>query len=230
MRKFITCAVVVVAFAAMRGNETLAAPIPKAPVPPSIDGKYTLLSSSGRVTTAKGGKGGFAPADTGGFGSRTTTTRSATTITKTTITIEPRTSTALPTIMEYTIDPTKSPMTIDVQTVSARGKKTKAVGIVEIIDNRLIIALAREGTERPKTTEEAEGVTVYYFLKAPPPPKTEYRIVAMTVGKEAEAEKELNKLAEMGFELVNTTHPAAANEKAAPTTVHFILKRTVKQP
>jgi len=38
---------------------------------------------------------------------------------------------------------------------------------------------------------------------------SEFRIVAMTVGKEADAEKELNKLAQDGFELVNTTNPAA---------------------
>ena len=73
-------------------------------------------------------------------------------------------------------------------------------------------------------------MTVYYFQKAPPPPKTEFRIVAMTVGKEEEAEKELNKLAAAGYELVTTTTPAAVNDKASPTTVHFVLKRTVKQP
>ena len=54
------------------------------------------------------------------------------------------------------------------------------------------------------------------------------RIVAMTVGKEADAEKELNRLAQEGFELVNTTNPAATDGKASVTTVHFILKRTAK--
>lgn len=73
-------------------------------------------------------------------------------------------------------------------------------------------------------------MTVYYFQKAPPPPRTEFRIVALAVGKEAEAEKELNALAKEGYELVTTTSPTAVNDKAAVTTVHFILKRTVKQP
>jgi hypothetical protein len=60
------------------------------------------------------------------------------------------------------------------------------------------------------------------------PLRSEYRIVAMTVGKEEAAEKELNKLAQEGFELVNTTNPMAPDARAAPTTVHFILKRTIK--
>ena len=130
--------------------------------------------------------------------------------------------------MEYTLDPTKDPITIDVETTTIRGKKVKSLGIVEISGNRLTIAIAKEGGERPKTTEEADGVTVYYFQKAPPPPKVEFRIVAMTVGKEADAEKELNKLANEGFELVTTTNPAATDSKSSVTTVHFILKRTIK--
>jgi hypothetical protein len=155
-------------------------------------------------------------------------------ITKNQITLEGRGAISplaginLPMTMEYTLDATKTPMTIDVYNVSLRGKKTKALGLVEVIDDRLIIAVAKEGDERPKNTEEAENVTVYYFQKAPPPPRVEYRIVAMTVGKEEEAEKELNKLAAAGFELVTTTNPAAVNDKAAATTVHFVLKRTVK--
>ena len=134
----------------------------------------------------------------------------------------------LPMTMEYTFDPTKSPMTIDVFNISLRGKKTKSLGLVEVVEDRLIIAVAKEGDERPKNTEENGDVTVYYFQKAHPAPKVEYKIVAMTVGKEADAEKELNKLATEGFELVNTTNPAATDGKASPTTVHFILKRTVK--
>jgi hypothetical protein len=132
--------------------------------------------------------------------------------------------------MEYTFDPTKSPMTIDVEIVPVRGKKTKGLGVVEISGNRLTIALAKEGSARPKTTEEVEGVTVYYFLKVPPPPRAEFRIVAMTAGKEDEAEKELNKLTQEGYELVTTTSPIAPNPRASVTTVHFVLKRTVKQP
>src|SRR5262249_2058535 len=135
---------------------------------------------------------------------------------------------AAPTVMEYTLDATKSPMTIDAEVVSVRGKKTKLLGLAEVNGNRLIIALAREGLERPKTTDEADGVTVYYFLKSLPP-KVEFKIIAMTVGKEADAEKELNKLASEGYELVSTTNPAAADPKASPTTVHFVLKRTTKQ-
>ena len=50
---------------------------------------------------------------------------------------------------------------------------------------------------------------MYYFQKAPPPPKVEFRIVALTAGKEADAEKELNKLANEGYELVTTTSPIA---------------------
>jgi len=97
-----------------------------------------------------------------------------------------------------------------------------------VTDDLLVIAVAKERDERPKNTEENDNVTVYYFQKAPPPPKVEFKIVAMTVGKEADAEKELNKLALEGFELVNTTNPAATDGKASPTTVHFILKRVTK--
>ena len=228
MRKLLTLAVVLVAFAGLRADEKIAAPVPKAPAPPSIDGKYTLLVTTGGAPTGKGGFAKADPTDTfGGLGGRATV-RSEVIITKNEITIEPRTVSASPVMMEYTIDPTKSPITIDVETISVRGKKTKSFGIVEITGNRLTIALAKEGIERPKTTDEAEGVTVYYLLKAPPPPKVEFRIVAMRVGDEETAEKELNKLAAAGYELVNTTNPAATNDKAAPTTVHFILKRTVK--
>lgn len=222
MRKFVPFVAVLLAFVSAK---LVAAPVPKAPPPPSIDGKYTLLAGPG-TTTAKG----FAKADptdpTSGFGARVV--RSDATITKNEIHIEPRSVTANPVVMEYTIDPTKTPITIDAEVISAKGKKTKMLGVVEINNNRLTIALAREGIERPKTTDEADGVTVYYFMKAPPPPKVEYRIVAMTVGKEEAAEKELNKLAEMGFEVVNTTNPAATDPKSSPTTVHFLLKRTVK--
>jgi uncharacterized protein (TIGR03067 family) len=208
------------------------APVPKTPVPPSIDGKYTLLVTSSGTVVPKG----FAPGGPGGdrgdrespFASRVM--RSDAVITKNEITLEARTPTALPTTMEYTLDPTKTPMTIDVETIPVRGKKTKSLGIVEITGNKLVIALAKEGAERPKSVEEVEGVTVYYFQKAPPPPKVEYKIVALNVGKESEAEKELNKLAGEGFELVTTTQPTAANDKASVTTIHFVLKRTTRQP
>jgi uncharacterized protein (TIGR03067 family) len=228
MRKFLTLAAVLVAFAGLRADEKIAAPVPKAPAPPAIDGKYTLLVTTGGAPTGKGGFAKADPTDTvGGFGGRATV-RSEVIITKNEITIEPRTVTATPIIMEYTIDPTKSPITIDAEMINVRGKRTKMPGIVEINNNRITIALAKEGTERPKTTDEAEGVVVYYLLKAPPAPKVEFKIVAMRVGDEEAAEKELNKLAAAGYELVNTTNPAATNDKSAPTTVHFILKRTVK--
>jgi uncharacterized protein (TIGR03067 family) len=229
MRKLILFAAVLVVLASSRADEKVAAPVPKAPVPPSIDGKYTLLTSTGSGPTGPGKKGVIDPTDptSGNWGPRPTV-RSEVVITKNEITIEPRTVSAAPIIMEYTLDTTKTPIAIDAESINARGKKTKMLGVVEISGNRLTIALARSGDERPKTVDEADGVMVYYFLKAPPPPKVEYRIVAMTVGKEEAAEKELNKLAEMGFEVVNTTNPAAVNDKASPTTVHFLLKRTVK--
>jgi uncharacterized protein (TIGR03067 family) len=227
MRKLLPLTAVLVAISASsRADEKIAAPVPKAPVPPSIDGKYALLATSGTPT----GKTKIDPTDPTSPWGTTRITRGDATISKNEITIESRTGTANPIVMEYTLDPTKTPITIDIEAISVRGKKTKSLGIVEINGNRLTIALAKDGLERPKTTDEAEGVTVYYFQKAPPPPKAEYRILAMTVGKEEAAEKELNRLAQEGFELVNTTNPAATSDRAAPTTIHFILKRTVKVP
>ena len=52
----------------------------------------------------------------------------------------------------------------------------------------------------------------------------------MSVGKEAEVEKELTKLAGEGYERITTTQPTAPDAKAAVTTIHFILKRTARQP
>lgn len=206
------------------------APVPKTPPPPTIDGKYTLLATyvGDRVVPALGAKG-FAPADRGENPFATArVTRGETVITKNEITIEARTPTALPTTMEYTLDATKSPMTIDVENVPVRGKRTRQLGVVQMSGNRMVIALAKEGAERPKSAEETEGVTVYYFQKAPPPPKAEFRIVAMTVGKEADAEKELNRLAAEGFELVSSGAPLAPGPQASATTIHFVLKRVVK--
>ena len=237
MRTLIPVTVVLLALASSHAGGK--APVPKAPVPPSIDGKYTLLATYGGVPTAKGKFAAADPADLppgavggpSGFGSRTNPFgRGETVITKNEITIESRTTNALPVTMEYTLDPTKSPIAIDVETIPVRGKKTRSLGVVEITGNKLVIALAKEGAERPKSVEEAEGVTVYYFQKAPPPPKVEFKIVALTVGKEADAEKELNKLSAEGYELINTTQPTAANDKATVTTIHFVLKRTTRQP
>jgi uncharacterized protein (TIGR03067 family) len=247
MRTLPSLAVVLIALVGLRAEEKIAAPAPKDTPPLSIDGKYTLLSVStladrmapGRLAVpkgaAKGGAaGGIAPGARGVVSSALVL--GGATITKNEITFDgraaasPLASVGGPMTMEYTLDPTKSPAQIDVEIVNLRGKKSKSLGIVEVNGNHLIIALAKEGDERPKTTEEAEGVTVYYFQKAPLPPRTEFRIVAMTVGKEEAAEKELNKLAQDGFELVSTTQAVAVDAKSSVTTVHFLLKRTVKQP
>lgn len=221
-----------------------AAPVPTTPPPQTLDGKYTLLSVSSPADRANAaGGGGFG--GVGGPGGGPVMVRASgltassllagpAVFTKGEITLEGRGSSlppttmamlglsAGPTAMEYTFDPAK--MTIDVETVSLRGKKTKSLGLVEVVGDRVIIAVAKEGDERPKNTDEAGDVTVYYFRKAPAP-KTEFRIVAMTVGKEEQAEKELNQLAKDGYELVSTT-AAATDAKSSPTTVHFVLKRT----
>jgi len=249
--------IAMIAFLGLCAEEKIAAQAPKDTPALSIDGKYTLLSVSSlpdgvapggvRVPAPKaagkaGGaaKGGGLPAGVIAAGARGMVSPAlvlgAATITKKEITLEgraamsPLASVGGPMTMEYTLDATKSPAQIDVEIANLRGKKAKSLGIVEVSGNRLIIALAKQGDERPKTTEEADNVTVYYFQKAPPPPRTEFRIVAMTVGKEEEAEKELNKLAQDGFELVSTTQAVAVDAKSSVTTVHFLLKRTVKQP
>jgi len=254
MRMLTSLAVALIALIAFLGlctEEKIAAQAPKDTPPLTIDGKYTLLSVStladrggpGRLAVPKGaakGGGGGGGIPVGGFAAARGVVSpalvlGAATITKNEITLDGRAA-ASPlasvgsTTMEYTLDPTKSPAFIDVEIANLRGKKSKSLGIVEVNGNRLIIALAKEGDERPKTTDEAEGVTVYYFQKAPPPPRTEFRIIAMTVGKEEAAEKELNKLAQDGFELVSTTQAVAVDAKSSVTTVHFLLKRIVKQP
>jgi uncharacterized protein (TIGR03067 family) len=231
MRKLIPVAAVLIVLAGSHAGGK--APVPKTPTPPAIDGKYTLLTTSSGIPTAKGKFAAADPADgrgefggPSGFSSRIT--RGDTVITKNEITIEPRLTSGTPITMEYTVDASKTPVAIDVETISVRGKRTKSLGVIDVSGNRLTIALAKEGAERPKSTDEAEGVTVYYFQKAPPPPKVEFKIVALTVGKEADAEKELNKLAGEGFELVTTTQPTAPDSKASVTTIHFVLKRTTR--
>jgi hypothetical protein len=230
MRKLLSLAVVL---AALTGSR--AAPVPKAAPAPSIEGKYTLTAVSNPNQAGALPKGG-GPGGPGAAAGRVTSAAllGPAVISGKEIVLEGRGAGFGPgsnsVTMEYTLDATKTPMTVDVETVDARGNKVKSMGVAEVRGNRLILALTRDTDERPKTVDEAAGVTVYYFLKAPPPPRTEYRIVAMTVGKEEEAEKELNKLAAAGFELVNTTNPAAADAKAAPTTIHFVLKRTVRTP
>jgi hypothetical protein len=240
MRTLSTLAVVLVALAASRAGEKIAAPVPKDKPALAIEGKYTLLSvTTQTVAFGPGGPGGpgGGPAAAGFGGARVNVSPflvGPATITKNEILLEgsgrvaPLAGIGGSTTMEYTIDSTKTPAFIDVDIVNIRGKKSKSLGLVEVNGNRLILALAKEGEERPKSTEEADGVTVYYFQKSPPPPRTEFRIVAMTAGKEEAAEKELNKLAQEGFEFVSTTQPVAADAKSSVTTVHFLLKRTVK--
>ena len=131
MRTLIPVAVVLFALGGSHAGGK--APVPKTPVPPSIDGKYTLVATYGGLPTAKG-KGAFDPADAPGgvapaggdrgnpWGTRVSTVRAETVITKNEITMEARTPTGTTTTMGYTIDPTKMPMTIDVETVPFRGK------------------------------------------------------------------------------------------------------------
>lgn len=236
-----TFALVLIALLAARPEPTIGAPVPKAPPPASIEGKYNLIA----VAYPDGGNWGpnipagpgAAPGVVGGRGgTRIVRANPAiigpAVVTRSEITLEGRSAvlpSAVPTTWEYTLDASKSPMTIDVQSTTLRGKKSKPLlGVAEVNGNRLIIALAEEGKERPKGVEEAEDVTVYYFQKQPPPPRTEYRIVALTVGKEADVQKDINKLCEEGFELVNTTQPLAADSKSSPSVIHFVLRRTVR--
>lgn len=249
MFQFLSVAVVLAALAVPQGNKTRA-PMPKPQESPIIEGTYTLnytYLSTGfdRGVGGFGGPGGRVPVN------QITLRSSRASITKNEITIgtgagldydpryggyydpyEGRTSTNTTPTMSYVIDPSKTPMAIDVTTVNVRNKKEKSLGIIEVSENRITISVAKPGAERPKNFDESEEVTLYYFKKAKPVavPRDEYRIVAMTVGKEAEAEKELNKLAKEGFELVNTTNPAAADPKSSPTTVHLVLRRTARQP
>ncbi|MBN9121293.1 MAG: hypothetical protein J0I06_19435 [Planctomycetes bacterium] len=237
MRTLVSLALLVALAGSHAGGK---APVPKDAPPPSIEGKYTLLSMSG-PDDRNGGGGGFGGvAGPGGGVVRIRTSPASlymtgpATITKNTITLDgrgvisPLAGAGGPTTMEYTLDATKTPMTIDVSLISLRGKKTKVLGLAEVVGDRLVIAIAKEGDDRPKSTEENGDVTVYYFQKAPPPPKVEFKVIAMTAGKEGDAEKELNRLAGEGYELVSTTNPIATGDKAAPTIIHFVLKRTTK--
>lgn len=199
-----------------------AAPVPKAPPAPSIEGKYTVLAQ-GRSGFGKAARpGAFAgPADPEERGF-TSSLRRGTTITKDTISIESRTAVA-PTIWEYRLDPSTKPMSIDIMIVPVLGKKTRVHGIVEQTDDRLKIAYTPEGSERPKDFDDTETATVYVFQKTPPPPRFEYKIVALKVGSEADAEKRLNELAKQGYDLSHSTSPAGQEP-----VIHLILKRTVR--
>jgi uncharacterized protein (TIGR03067 family) len=254
MRKLLPFLAVLLAFTlSSPAAEKAAAPVPKAPEPPAIDGSYTLYYTqvvmNGGGWNGAGGWGGVAgPGVAGAAPANQIMLRgTVATISKHEIVIGGgidvtgvddqfggwggvRAGGSGQT-MTYSIDPTKTPMTIDIVTIDVRNKKKTSLGIIEVVDdNRITISLAKPGAERPKNMNETEEVTVYYFKKKPreTTPTDEYRIVAMTVGKETDAETELNKLAKEGYHLVNTTNPAAADDKAAHTTVHFILKRTAK--
>lgn len=209
-----------------------AAPVPNVPPAPTIEGKYTVLAQ-GRAVTGKAARGGgfggpaglAADDDPRGFGGGPASAlRRDTTITRDTITMETRTGSSS-TTWEYRLDPSTKPMSIDIVVVPLIGKKTKLHGIVEQTGDRLKIAYTPEGVERPKDFDDTENAIVYVFQKAPPPPRTEYRIIAVPVGGEAAAEKELNQLAKEGFEIAFTATPSAG-PGATPGT-QLILKRTV---
>lgn len=192
-----------------------AAPVPALPPPPSIEGKYNLLSNSNGGF--KKGPRGFNSTDSTRGASRYTEAA----ITKNAIIIEGRTA-----AWEYTLDASTKPMSIDITVTPLRGKKTKMLGIVEHVGDKLILAYASDGGERPKDFEDVEGVTQYIFQKAPPPLHAEYRIVVMTLGREADAEKKINVLAKEGFEIASTTAPAKLGDGS--TVLHVMMKRMVK--
>ena len=197
---------------------TAAAPVPNLPPAPTIEGKYALLSSS--TNGFKGKARGFAGRDDGTLlrgGPRSTDAA----ISKSTIVIDGRTAT-----WEYTLDARTKPMSIDITVTPLRGKKTKMLGIVEQTGDKLILAYASDGGERPKDFEDAEGVTQYIFQKLPPPLHAEYRIVPMIIGREADAEKKINALAKDGFEVTSTTTAAKMNDGSM--VLHIVLKRMVK--
>jgi hypothetical protein len=245
MRKLLPFVAVLIAFAlSSRADEKVAAPVPKDPDVPLLDGSYTVNYTYAATAGGWGGPG-FGPGGAGGpvRMNRIALRTSGATITKKEIIIGSNPDLGwggfddgsgfgvrgnLNQTMTYTIDPTQTPTAIDIFITDVRNKKTKSLGIIEVMDDRITIAVAKPGAERPKNTEETEEGTVYYFKKNPPPPRDEYRIVSMTVGKEAEAEKEMNKLAKEGYQLVNTTNPSANDPKSSHTTVHFVLKRTVR--
>lgn len=201
-----------------------AAPVPAPARPPAVEGKYTLAASA----VVRAVPGGFGGGGRGGGPAAAAPLRTArllppnrqeATVTRDTITIA-----GTDTTWEYRIDPSAKPMAIDLTIVPLIGKKVKVAGIIEATGDRLVIAHAEEGAERPKSFDPADGVSVYVFQKAPPPPRTEYRIVVLRVGKEAEAEAAINRLARDGFEVAHTTTPTSPPE----SVIHFVLKRTVR--
>jgi uncharacterized protein (TIGR03067 family) len=194
----------------------LAAPAPNVPPPPSIEGKYTLVSSS----TAINGKARAAFGESGpGSGFTSSTVRRDSVITRDSISIDGRTAS-----WDYRLDPSTKPMSIDITITPARGKKTKVLGIVEEKGDKLTIVYAAEGNDRPKDFEgDGENQSTFVFQKVPPPPRPEYKIIVLRGGKEQEVEKELNTLAKDGFEVMSTH----ATQTPGDPTIHFILKRMV---
>lgn len=201
----------------------VAAPVPQMPPVPSLEGKYTLLTSVANTGRGARGSGGVNPFGEAGF-SGPASARRETTITKDTIVIDGRTAT-----WEYKIDPTTKPLGIDITITPLRGKKTKVLGILEVTGDRLNIAYAAEGEARPKDFEDAEGVSHFIFQKAPPPPRAEYKIVVLKVGHEADAEKAINALAKEGYEVTLSTAPAQPKGgNPDEPVIHIVLKRMVK--
>ena len=195
---------------------SLAAAVLAAPVPPAapspIEGKYIFEASrTTRVRPAAPPVLGGAPAGFTGSSSLSGMKLPAK-ITATRIAIEGRQE------WEYTFDATAKPLALDLTTVPIIGKPTTALGIAEKSGDRLLIAYAQEGGERPKSFDPADGVTILAFKVAPPPPTWEYRIVRLADGNEGSAEREMNKLSADGFELVVTTGTAG------PVS-HLVLKR-----
>jgi uncharacterized protein (TIGR03067 family) len=203
---------------------TAAAPVPKTPPVPTLEGKYTVLGQ-GRTVVGRRGLGGpaaLADDERGFVGSPASALRRDVTVTRDTITMEGRTGAT--TTWEYRLDSSTKPMSIDLVIVPLIGKKTKAHGIVELAGDRVKIAYTPEGSERPKGFDDTENAVVYVFQKVPPPPRTEYKIVTLKPGKEDEAEKRLNELARDGFEISHSTTPGRGGDDQV---THLILKRTV---
>lgn len=185
--------------------QSIAIPAPSPPEP-AIVGKYVVLHKS--MTNQKGGGGVWGTSKTAG-------SRQAVTITRNQISIS-----GITTVWSYSLG-TGTPQSVDLTFTPLRGKPTVHKAIMEVNGDRITMAYATEGEdERPKNFEDAPGVTVYVFQKAPPPPQWEYRIVELVPGRAAEVERELNKLAAEGFEVTFAT-----NGSANQPTAHYLLKR-----
>lgn len=185
--------------------QSIAVPAPLPSAPPIV-GNYVLLGRSGGHNPA------IPPQARIPFGQ--TPNRTKTSITRDQITFENSGN-----VWAYQMG-TGTPQTLELSITPLRGKPTIHKGIIETNGNRLMIAYAAEGEDRPKDFDDAPGVMVYVLQKEPPPPKWEYRIVTLAPDKAAEVEKQLNALAQEGFEVAFAT-----NGSAAQPTAHYLLKR-----